>query len=87
MSQEKVDDVFVRIKKMLKHVMICAEKKFDKRLGFFELLGCDIMIDADLKPYLIEVNTNPALFLDTKVQADVLPTIIKSVDKSFIDLL
>jgi tubulin--tyrosine ligase like protein 10 len=34
-------------------------------LGFYELLGVDIIIDENFKPYLLEVNTNPALFLDT----------------------
>lgn len=27
----------------------------------FELLGMDFMIDAEMKPYLIEINTNPCL--------------------------
>ena len=42
-------------------------KKLDKKRGFCELLGCDILIDDKFNPYLIELNTNPALFLDTKV--------------------
>jgi len=32
------------------------------------LLGCDILIGHDLQPYLLEVNTNPAMFTDTIVQ-------------------
>ncbi len=33
----------------------------------FELLGVDILVDSNLKPYLLEINTNPAIFLDTPV--------------------
>lgn len=51
------------MKKIFAHIIRCAADKFEKRLGLFELLGCDIMIDDKLKVYLIELNTNPALFL------------------------
>jgi D-alanine-D-alanine ligase-like ATP-grasp enzyme len=33
----------------------------------FELLGCDILVDEQLQPFLLEINTNPAIFLDTPV--------------------
>lgn len=51
------------MKKIFAHITRCAADKFEKRLGTFELMGCDIMIDTNLKVYLIEMNTNPALFL------------------------
>ncbi len=41
--------------------MVAVEKKLDKKTGCFELLGCDILIDSELKPYLIEINSNPAI--------------------------
>ena len=37
------------------------------------------MLDHDLNPQLIEINTNPALFTDTKVQKDMLPQMVDDV--------
>jgi D-alanine-D-alanine ligase-like ATP-grasp enzyme len=45
-----------------------AKKKLMAMKGTYELLGCDIIVGKDLKPYLLEVNTNPAMFTDTQVQ-------------------
>jgi D-alanine-D-alanine ligase-like ATP-grasp enzyme len=44
-----------------------SKDKLAKVKGQFELLGCDIMIDSNLKPILIELNTNPALHTSTTV--------------------
>lgn len=32
-------------------------------------------MSEDLQPYLLEVNTNPAMFTDTKVQKELLPVL------------
>ena len=44
-----------------------AKDKLEQKFGCFELFGLDFMLDEDLNPKLIEINTNPALFTDTKV--------------------
>jgi hypothetical protein len=43
--------------------LISARQKINKqnRRFCFEIYGYDFMIDKDLKPWLIEVNTNPCL--------------------------
>ena len=36
------------------------------------------MVKHDLQPYLLEVNTNPAMFTDTLVQKQLLPALAAS---------
>jgi len=55
-----------KIKKVLSASMFAASRKLNHMKGCFELLGCDILIDDNFNPHLIEINTNPAIFLDTK---------------------
>lgn len=56
------------MKRIFAHIARCTAEKFEKRLGLFELMGCDIMIDSNFKVYLIEMNTNPALFLGIRLE-------------------
>ncbi|CAD8175107.1 unnamed protein product [Paramecium pentaurelia] len=76
-TQEQIDKIYLQMKRIFAHIIRCAADKFEKRLGTFELMGCDIMIDTNLKVYLIEMNTNPALFLDTTTQAQVIPPVVQ----------
>ena len=42
-----------------------VKDKLDKHFGCFEMFGFDYMLDEDLNVNLLEINVNPALFLDT----------------------
>lgn len=50
-----------------------AKRKLINKRGTYELLGCDIIVDHENRPYLLEVNTNPAMFTDTSVQKEMIP--------------
>ena len=53
--------------------------RLDKKFGCFEVFGFDFMLDNKLNPFLLEVNLNPAMFLDTLTMEDMLPKLIKDV--------
>jgi tubulin polyglutamylase TTLL2 len=45
----------------------------------FELLGFDVMIDSNLKPWLIEVNSSPAMSMDNNIDYQVKPDLIRDI--------
>lgn len=45
----------------------------------FELLGFDIIVDRNLKPWLLEVNSSPALSVDCDVDAEVKTALINDI--------
>jgi D-alanine-D-alanine ligase-like ATP-grasp enzyme len=53
-----------------------GKDKLQKKKGFYELLGCDFILDEQLNPYLLEINSNPALFTDTNVLKQVITPLI-----------
>lgn len=57
----------------------------DVRKGSIELLGYDIMIDDELKPWLIEVNSSPTMEFSTGVTKKLAQNVMESIAKVISD--
>ena len=55
------------INEVMKLIFLTVKDKLDKKFGCFEMFGFDFMLNSALEPKLLEINVNPALFLDTAV--------------------
>lgn len=75
-----VKDIVPKMKKIAQKGVQSVFKKLcpKRRENQFEIFGLDFMIDEDLKPYLIEMNTNPCLELSCSFLARIIPTMIES---------
>ncbi|KAL4438061.1 hypothetical protein ABPG74_016840 [Tetrahymena malaccensis] len=59
----------------------------DKKETTFEVFGLDFMIDENLKVWLIEVNTNPALDICCPLLSKIIPSMIENTFRIAIDPL
>jgi D-alanine-D-alanine ligase-like ATP-grasp enzyme len=53
----------------------------------FEIFGYDFMVDETLKPWLIEVNTNPCLQETSKLLKQLLPRMVDDAFKLTLDVI
>lgn len=63
-----------------------VKDKLDRQFGSFELFGFDFMLDEELCPQLLEININPALFLDTPTLEGLLPKLVSDICNTTIDI-
>lgn len=63
-----------------------VKNKLERKFGCFELFGLDFLLDAELNPLLIEINTNPAIFTDTAPQKEMLPKLVDDTVKLALQL-
>eukprot|EP00806_Schmidingerella_arcuata_P003033 Macronucleus_3747.p1 GENE.Macronucleus_3747~~Macronucleus_3747.p1 ORF type:complete len:207 (+),score=27.99 Macronucleus_3747:1-621(+) len=68
-----------KINEVMRLVFLQTKDRLDRKFGCFEIYGFDFMLDGDLRPILLEININPALFLDTSSQAEILPKLVQDV--------
>ncbi len=71
------------MKRLATDTIKAVSRKMDpnRRQSSFEIFGYDFMIDEDMKPWLIEVNTNPCLELSSPYLARLIPAMLENAIK------
>lgn len=76
-TKEEYDTrVTARINEVMRLMWLQMKDKLDRKFGCFEVFGFDFMLNEELAPFLLEVNMNPAMFLDTKTMEELLPKLV-----------
>ncbi|XP_060517440.1 tubulin glycylase 3A-like [Cylas formicarius] len=65
--------------------VMASRDKLDKRKNCFELYGADFILTEDFRPWLLEINSNPALQASTPVTARLCPQVLEDVIKVVVD--
>jgi hypothetical protein len=83
------EKILPQIKEMIRDTMKAVFMKIDpqRRAHTMEVYGYDILIDANLKPWLIEVNTNPCLELSAPYLALIIPAMIDNAFRITLDTI
>ena len=59
--------------------LYCVQDVIPWHPAAFELFGYDVLIDADLKPWLIEVNSSPSLARDNPLDYEIKDALLRDV--------
>ncbi|XP_072888605.1 protein polyglycylase TTLL10-like [Hemitrygon akajei] len=65
-----------RMQEIMRTCLNCAKTKLDSKLGFFDLMGCDFIIDQNFKVWLLEINANPSLQRHSSVLQSLIPRLV-----------
>ncbi|TGZ64408.1 hypothetical protein CRM22_006395 [Opisthorchis felineus] len=68
-----------RIRRIIHRTFLAVKNRLATRLGMFQLYGLDFLLDDQFQPWLLEVNSNPAMATNCDALKSVLPDLI---DKS-----
>mmetsp|Transcript_8330 Transcript_8330/g.8494 ORF Transcript_8330/g.8494 Transcript_8330/m.8494 type:complete len:425 (-) Transcript_8330:208-1482(-) len=63
---ERIDALFWEIQMIVLHALLSVQSVMISDKHCFEMYGYDIIIDQDLKPWLLEVNASPSLSANTR---------------------
>ncbi|XP_004607218.1 inactive polyglycylase TTLL10 [Sorex araneus] len=65
-----------RMQQIMVHCFLAVRSKLECKLGYFDLIGCDFLIDENFKVWLLEMNSNPALHTNCEVLKNVIPAVV-----------
>lgn len=82
-----MDLMWSRIYDVILKTLICGESHVMQQLkkigvhrnNCFEVFGYDVLIDSDLKPWLVEVNLSPALATDSPLDHKIKGTLLTDI--------
>ncbi|XP_053776415.1 inactive polyglycylase TTLL10 isoform X2 [Desmodus rotundus] len=70
-----------QMQQIMTHCFLAVKSKLECKLGYFDLIGCDFLIDDNFKVWLLEMNSNPALHTNCEVLKEVVPrVVVESLD-------
>lgn len=64
---EKVDECYYQVQQIIVKTLMSVNKVMMNDKRCFELYGFDILIDANLRPWLLEVNGSPSMTANTPI--------------------
>jgi tubulin monoglycylase TTLL3/8 len=78
--------VIPQVKKVVQYALMCAQDSVENRKNSFEFFGFDVMMDADLNVWLIEINSSPTMEHSTPITKRLCTAVIDDIVKVIIDL-
>lgn len=66
-GEEQTEKAFFEIQELIIKTLIATSKIISNDKRCFQLYGFDVMFDANLKPWLIEINGSPSMTANTSV--------------------
>lgn len=73
--------IYPGMKQCIVAAVLLNQEYIAVRKNSFELYGADFMITEDFKPWLIEINSKPALYPSTPITARMCPSVLEDVIK------
>ncbi|KAG5446900.1 Protein polyglycylase ttll10 [Clonorchis sinensis] len=66
-----------RIRRIIHRTFLAVKNRLATRLGMFQLYGLDFLLDDQFQPWLLEVNSNPAMATNCDALKSVLPDLVE----------
>jgi len=77
---EKIKDIVIKsVISVADETLKAVKKLTNNNNTLFELYGYDILIDSDFNPWLMEINLNPSLNVDTKLDYKIKSMLISDI--------